>query len=300
MVKEGRPRRGSLQFSPRKRARSLLPRVRSWSDVPGVKGFVGYKVGTLTVMVRTTNPNSPLAGKSVAKVATVVETPPMVLRSVRLYKKTPYGARVFGEFANPQELEGVEADFLRFMFETQPKLAGFPKKRPEEVEIEYGGSLEDAISFVSENIGKEIHFKDVFSQNEFADFTGVTKGKGLQGPVKRFGVKLLSHKTEKSRRKPGSLGPWTPKKTPWQVPMAGQMGFHTRTEYNKQILKLGSGLNPKGGWKHYGLVRSEYALVLGTLPGTPKRPLIIRKPSRPSGGSPYELLGVVVDGKVVS
>jgi len=35
-----------------------------------------------------------------------------------------------------------------------------------------------------------------------------TKGKGFQGPVKRFGISLRSHKSEKVIRGPGSLGPW--------------------------------------------------------------------------------------------
>lgn len=300
MVKDGKPRRGSLQFSPRVRAKTQLPRVRSWPEADGMLGFVGYKVGMLTARVATKNAQSPMSGKKLARAVTVIEVPPMILRAVRLYEKTPYGSKVLTELTNEKDFKGAEADFARLVFETQPRLAGFPKKLPEEVEIAYGGDLEATMKFASENLKKEVRFSDVFSVGGFADFTGVTKGKGLQGPVKRFGVKLLSHKAEKSRRKPGTLGPWTPKKTGWQVPMAGQTGFHTRTEYNKQIIKLGNGdMNPKSGWKRYGLVKSDYALVLGTLLGPPKRALMIRKPLRAGGKIPYELQGIIVDGKVV-
>ena len=299
MVKDGKPRRGSLQFSPRKRARKALPRVRSWPEAEGVMGFIGYKVGMLTAVVKTTNSESPLSGKKISKAATVVEVPPLVLRAVRFYKKTEYGSKVTGEIANVKDLAGAKADSVRLIFETQPKKAGFPKKLPEEVEIAYGGDVEAAAKFAAERLNKEVRFEEIFALGEFADFTGVTKGKGLQGPVKRFGVKLLPHKAEKSRRKPGSLGPWTPKRTPWQVPMAGQMGYHTRTEHNKQILKIGSGeINPKSGWKRYGVVKSDYVLILGTIPGPAKRTLVIRKPSRANGKIPYELQGMVMDGGI--
>jgi large subunit ribosomal protein L3 len=299
MVKDGKPRRGSLQFSPRKRARKPVPRVRSWPESEGVLGFVGYKVGMLTALVQTTNSDSPVSGKKVSKAATVVEVPPLILRAVRFYKKTPYGSKVVGEVANAKDIGAVEADAVRFIFETQPKKAGFPKKLPEDIEIAYGGDPESAKKFAAENLGKELRFGDIFSQGEFVDFTAVTKGRGFQGPVKRFGVKLLPHKTEKSRRKPGSLGPWTPKRTAWQVPMAGQTGYHARTEYNKQIIKLGHGdINPKSGWRRYGVVKSDYALILGTVPGPAKRTLMIRKPSRNNGKIPYELQSIIMDGGV--
>jgi large subunit ribosomal protein L3 len=276
----------------------MLPRVRSWPEAEGVLGFVGYKVGMLTVMVKALAAQSPVAGKPRSKPATVIEVPPMILRSVRLFKKTPYGSKIITEVTNEKGLSGVEADFARLVFETQPKLAGFPKKLPEEIEIAYGGDLESVVKFAAENFNKELKFTEVFSAGEFADFTGVTTGRGLQGPVKRFGIKLLHHKAEKSRRKPGSLGPWTPKRTPWQVAMAGQMGFHARTEYNKQILKIGNGdINPKSGWKRYGVVKSDYALVMGTVSGPPKRALVIRKPTRAGGASSYELNTVIIDGE---
>ena len=40
------------------------------------------------------------------------------------------------------------------------------------------------------------------------DFHCVTKGKGYQGPVKRFGIQIRARKAEKTKRGPGSLGSW--------------------------------------------------------------------------------------------
>lgn len=294
MTKEGTPRRGSLQFTPRKRAKRLLPRVRSWAKGEGVLGFIGYKVGMTTAMVVTTNPQSPFAGREVVKAATVVEVPPMILRAIRLYKKTPYGNKLITETSNVKDLP--DADFARLVFEAQTKKAGFPRKTPDYAELAYGGDLEATVKFFTENINKEIKVSEIFKDNDFLDITGVTKGKGLQGPVRRFGVRLLPSKVEKSRRKPGSLGPWTPERTPWQAPMAGQTGYHTRTEYNKQILKIGEKLNPKSGWKRYGKIKSEYMLVLGSVQGPAKRTLVLRRPHR-KGGYAQNLQHIIMDGE---
>ena len=299
MTKEGRPRRGSLQFSPRKRARKLNPRVRRWTHGEGLQGFVGYKVGMLSAFVNTTNEASPMSGKEIIKPVTVIEVPPMVLKAVRTYKKTPYGAKVAGETADVKSIDPAKADFARHIFLTQPEKAGHPTKMPEVVEIAYGKDMSSLLEFASANMGKEVKFPDFFKPGEMIDVTGVTKGRGFQGPVKRFGIKMLPSKTEKSRRKVGSLGPWTPKRTPWQVPMAGQTGYHTRTEHNKQVLKVGEGINQKSGWRRYGVVKSDYVVVMGSVMGPQKRQIKLKKAIRPAKDTEkYRLLKLVLDGEV--
>ena len=65
--------------------------------------------------------------------------------------------------------------------------------------------------------------------------------------------------------------------------MPGQMGYHQRTEYNKLILKISDNLdeiNPKSGFKGYGLVRTKYILLDGSVPGPRKRLIILRKPKK--------------------
>ncbi len=303
MVKEGRPRRGSLQFSPRKRSKKMIPRVRSWANFEdGLQGFIGYKVGMVTAVVKSTNPKSPVSGKEIMKAATVVEVPPLFLRGVRLYKKTVYGAKIINEANSKKKISELKTDkakYAHLLFETQAKKAGFAKKTSEIVEIGFNGTVDEVIAYAKEHIDKEVKFSEVFSENTFFDVTAVTKGKGLQGPVKRFGVKLQFSKTEKARRKVGSLGPWTPQRTPWQVAMAGQTGFHTRTEYNKQILKLTSKFNSNAGWKKYGVTKGDVVLVLGTLPGPQKRAIRFRKPIRANKKAfTYELSKVIVNNEV--
>ena len=298
MAKAGRPRRGSLQFSPRKRAKSLNSRVRNWPHGEGLQGFVGYKVGMLSAFVNTDNAQSPMTGKDIVKPVTLIEVPPMILKSIRTYKKTHYGAKIITETSDAKSIDAGKVDFARLMFQTQPSKAGHPAKMPNSVEVAFGKDLAEIIGFASKNIGKEVKFSDFFESSQMLDVTGVTRGRGFQGTVKRFGVKLLPSKAEKSRRKVGSLGPWTPKRTPWQVPMAGQTGYHTRTEHNKQVLHIGEGLNPKSGWHRYGVIKSDCVIVLGTVQGPQKRQLKLRKAIRsPKGDSRYSIQKLIIDGE---
>src|SRR3989344_1819643 len=87
MAKSSRPRYGSLQFYPRKRASRFLPSV-NWDVVKGegVLGFIGYKVGMATAMVKDSTPKSMTPGKKIAVPVTILEVPAMKIYSVRFYK----------------------------------------------------------------------------------------------------------------------------------------------------------------------------------------------------------------------
>ena len=78
-----------------------------------------------------------------------------------------------------------------------------------------------------------------------------------------------------SRRNPGSLGAWRAQgHIMWRVAHAGKMGYHLRTEYNKQLLKIGTKpeeINVKGGYLQYGNVKSTYVLLKGSVAGPQKR-----------------------------
>ncbi|MCD6229816.1 MAG: 50S ribosomal protein L3 [Candidatus Diapherotrites archaeon] len=175
-----------------------------------------------------------------------------------------------------------DADELRLIVYTQPKQAKI-KKTPELGEIGVGGSIEEAFNYAKDMLGKEINASDVFSEGEFLDVKAVTKGKGFQGPVKRWGITIQRPKATKKRRHIGSVGPWHPAKILWTVPMAGQMGFFNRTELNKKLIKIGEDgkeITPKGGLVKYGEVNSKYVLVAGSVPGPKKRLIALRKAIR--------------------
>ena len=298
MPKYHRPRRGSLAYSPRKRARSEVPHIKSWVEdggKPKLQGFAGYKAGMTHVLVIDYRPTSTTSGKEVMVPVTVVETPPLKVVAIRGYTETPYGLKTLTEvwtenldrdlsrrIALPKKKpergwEDLEdADDIRAIVHTQPKLVpSIPKKKPELMEIRIGGgAIEERLEYAKQILGKEVRVKEVIREGDMLDAIAVTKGKGFQGHVKRWGVKLLSHKNSKHRRMIGTEGSWTPSWVQPTVPQAGQMGYHQRTEYNKRVLKIGENgeeITPAGGFPHYGVVRNEYMIIHGSLPGPAKR-----------------------------
>jgi large subunit ribosomal protein L3 len=77
----------------------------------------------------------------------------------------------------------------------------------------------------------------------------------------------------------------------WQTPQLGQVGYHQRTEYNKRILKVGTNgaeVTPAGGIINYGLVRGDYVLIKGSVPGPSKRLIRFRDPIRYNKAQPGE------------
>lgn len=313
MAKASKPKRGSLAYSPRKRAPRPYPRVSSWPESEAIRlqGFVGYKAGMTQVFMIDDRKTSLTAGQELAVPATVLEIPPIVIGGVRLYEKRPKGLQALTEIwakempkqlkrkikppknydpekkleeAEKQVREGRVAE-VRAIAVVQPWKANIPKKKPEIVEIRIGGkNIQEAWEYGKGLLGKEVRASDVFKEGEFVDVIAITKGKGTQGPVKRWGIKVLPRKTRKGQRQVGSIGPWHPPAIMWSVPMSGQMGYHQRTEHNKRILKIGNDgveVTPKGGFLRYGPIKSDYLVVSGSVPGTSKRLVYLRHATRP-------------------
>ncbi len=294
-----------MQFWPRKRANRPVARVRSWakSDKAELLGFAGYKAGMTHVLVEDTRPKSLTKGEKITLPVTVIECPPIKIATVRFYKRN-IGLKLVSEvFLKPdkdlskkinlpkkeatklEDMNTDEFDEIRVNVHTMPKLTGIGKKKPEFFEIALGGGKEEALSFVKENVGKEISVKDIFSQGQLVDTHVITTGKGYQGPVKRFGVAIRSSKSEKVKRAAGSIaGGWKAHgHMMYRVPDAGQMGYHTRTEYNKQIIAIidePSQVNPKGGFVRYGDVKNTFVLIKGSVAGPKKRIIRFCKPIR--------------------
>ena len=67
MVEITRPRRGSLAYSPRKRAKSQVPKYKSWPEYEGepkLQGFAGYKAGMTHIIMVDDRKTSPSAGRT--------------------------------------------------------------------------------------------------------------------------------------------------------------------------------------------------------------------------------------------
>ena len=174
---------------------------------------------------------------------------------------------------------------LRLLMATQPRLAKHGIKAPEIIEVRIGGgSIKDRFEYGKKMVGQEIKVADFIKEGQAVDAIGITKGKGIQGPVKRWGIRRKIHKARKTVRQVGSIGGWTPHYVMYSVPRAGQMGFHQRTEYNKIVMKVGnngSEITPKGGFLRYGVVNSDYVALKGSVPGTRNRLILIRLAMRP-------------------
>jgi large subunit ribosomal protein L3 len=301
MPKHHTPRHGSLQFYPRVRAKKMLPRV-SWKaiskDKTGLLGFIGYKVGMTSAYVRDNTPHSLTKGQRITVPVTILECPTIKILSIRFYKKNKLLGEVLNENldkelkkkiklpkkVNKKISDYTDYDDIKLIVYSQVKKTTI-KKKPDFSEIGLFGSIEEKLSFVSENLSKEISIKDFISEG-IVDIRGVTKGKGTQGPTKRFGLKLRSHKDEKGLRGPGSGGAWHPARVDYTQPMAGQMGFFTRVDYNNKIINIGNinenDVNPSPGFKRFGKIKGDYIILQGSVSGALKRPLIITAPIRPS------------------
>lgn len=312
-----RPRRGSMAFWPRVRAKRIYPRIKTWPKIDQIipVAFAGYKVGMTHAIIIDNRKNSHLYGKEVQIPLTIIETPPLRVLGLRVYKKTTEGLKTLTEIISqefdgrvlrkiktlkPSEKTEIEEELLKkshlvkLIVHTQPWLAGIGKKKPEVFEVPLGGS--DPLKqyeYAKSLLGKEIKITDVFKEGELVDVIAITKGKGFQGVVKRFGVKIYPkpHKTDKKARAVQSKGAWGMRRIFPTTPFPGQMGFHRRTEYNKWIIKISENpneINPKSGWVRYGLVKSTWIALKGSVPGPKKRLIILRKAIRPDPKIPNE------------
>ncbi|RLJ03412.1 MAG: 50S ribosomal protein L3 [Candidatus Aenigmatarchaeota archaeon] len=242
-----------------------------------------------------------------SKSVTVIEVPPLFVAGARFYREIEERMEAIGEVYSDNipknfkevlntskrkidEFEG--ADDVRLIVATQPFSAGLSKKKPDVFEVGLGGTFEEKMNYVKEKLGKNLDISEVFEEGEYVDVIAVTKGKGFQGVVKRYGVKIRGRKDEQHHRQIGIMGPRGVARVLYTVPQPGQMGYHRRTEYNKYIVKIGDNpdeVNPKGGFIRYGLVRSKYVLLRGSVPGPKKRLVMMRKSIRGKGKRRVEI-----------
>jgi len=313
--KKHAPRHGSLAFLPRKRAAHIKGRVRHWLDHSediNFLGFAGFKAGMTHIAYIEDQRNSPYFGKELMKPVTLIEVPPLILIGVRVYREDDYGKYVLGELftkeinnfltrkINIPDFEKYNFDEIkenllnkinntceiRGIFQTQPYETSIPRKKPDIIEIKVNSNKDpvEEFNFALNYLGQEIRARDVLTEGELIDVIAITKGKGFQGPVKRFGIKILTRKNNKIKRAVACIGPWHPARVLYTVPRPGQMGFHQRTEYHKRIMLIGENeeeINPKGGLINYGKIKGDYLLVLGSVPGPKKRLIRLRKTIRP-------------------
>ena len=112
------------------------------------------------------------------------------------------------------------------------------------------------VDLASVEVGQELK-ADVFAEGEFVDVTGISKGKGFQGVIKRWGQSRgpMSHGSRYHRR-PGSMGSIQANRVPKGKRLPGHMGNETVTIQKLEVVKVDAERN--------------VILVKGSIPGPKK------------------------------
>ena len=320
------PHRGSLAYLPRCRAKTMEARIRAWpkvnSDEPRLLAHAGFKAGCVQIDNIDDREKTPNHGKQLVSLGTVIATPPILIIGIRGYSIDPRGrhaefdyyadnlpkyiSRFFKvkENSSPnseKSLKKIKEIFA--IIAVTPKNAGLSQKKPYIFEASVkGGDIKKQFTFLQKLLGKEVKIDQVFEVGTTVDTAAITKGKGWEGPITRWGVKRKQHKSRKSVREVGSLGPISPQYVMYTVPRAGQRGFHQRIEYNKRIMLMDNTenskfkINPDGGFKHFGNVNGDFVIVRGSVPGTYNRLIKLRSQIRkaPSKINKPNVLEVVI------
>ena len=180
-----------------------------------MSGLIGKKVGMTSIFDEN--------GKNIPR--TIIEAGPCVVTQVRTKEVDGYDALQLG-FDDKAEKRATKAELGHF------KKAGTSVKKKV---VEFQG-FED-----NYKLGDTITV-DFFTEGEFVDITGVSKGKGFQGVVRRHGfggVGQTTHGQHNRLRAPGSVGASSyPSRVFKGMRMAGRMGAEKVTVQNLKVLKV--------------------------------------------------------------
>ena len=205
-----------------------------------MSGLIGRKIGMTSIFDEN--------GKNIP--CTVIEAGPCVVTQVRTNAVDGYEALQLG-FDDKTEKHATKADLGHF------KKAGTSAKKKV---VEFQG-------FEGEfKLGDNITVA-VFSEGEFVDVQGVSKGKGFQGVVKRHGfggVGQATHGQHNRLRAPGSVGASSyPSRVFKGMRMAGRMGGENVKVQNLRVLKV--------------VAEKNLLVVKGAIPGCKNSYVIIQK-----------------------
>ncbi len=203
-------------------------------------GLIGKKIGMTSVFSAE--------GKNIP--CTVVEVGPCVVTQIKTVEKDGYSALQLG-FEDKKEKHTTKAEMGHFA-----KSGSTPKRH-----------LAEFKDFAQEyKLGDQITV-DLFTDKDFVDVIGTSKGKGFQGVVKRHGfggVQQSTHGQHNRLRAPGSIGACSyPAKVFKGMRMAGRLGGDSVTVQNLQVLKV--------------IPENNLLVIKGSLPGCKGAIVIVNK-----------------------
>ena len=204
-------------------------------------GLIGKKVGMTSIFNED--------GKNIA--CTVIETGPCVVTQVKSNETDGYTS-VQLAFDDKKEKNTSRAEQGHFK-----KAKTTPKRKVVEFR-----DFEKEVS-----LGETLAASDIFTEGEWVDVTGTSKGKGFQGVVKRHnfsGVGESTHGQHNRLRAPGSIGACsTPSRVFKGMRMGGQMGNDRVLVENLEVVKV--------------LPEKNVIVVKGSVPGAKGGYLILTK-----------------------
>ena len=205
-----------------------------------MSGLIGKKIGMTSIFDEN--------GKNMP--CTVIEAGPCVVTQVRTNEVDGYEAVQLG-FDDKTDKNATKADL------GHAKKAGTSVKRKV---AEFKGFDEEY------KLGDQITVEH-FTEGEFVDVAGTSKGKGFQGVVKRHGfagVGQATHGQHNRLRAPGSIGAASyPARVFKGMKMAGRMGGDTVKVQNLRVLKV--------------VTEKNLLVVKGAVPGHKNTYVIIQK-----------------------
>jgi len=182
-----------------------------------MKGMIGRKVGMTQVFDEQGN----------VIPVTVIQAGPCFVTQVRMAERDGYTAVQLGfEETKPQRLTKGQLGHLQ-----KTKLPALRILREFRIKNGDAGELEE---------GSEIKV-DIFSEGEFVDVVGTTKGRGFAGTIKRHGFNRQpkTHGQSDRERAPGSIGMCaTPGRTLKGQRMGGRMGNDRVTVENLRVVRV--------------------------------------------------------------
>lgn len=204
-------------------------------------GLIGKKIG-MTSLFDDNGKNLP---------CTVIELSPNVVTQIKTSEKDGYEAVQlgYGERREKSTNAALAGHFKKAKVTPKQKLVEFSELPVEDIKP-----------------GASITASDVFAEGEFVDITGITKGKGFQGVVKRhgFGGSEVTHGQQSMRRAPGAVGAGAdPSRVFKGMKMAGRTGASQVSIENLRLLKVDDEKN--------------LIVVKGSVPGPKNSLLIISK-----------------------
>lgn len=204
-----------------------------------MSGLIGKKIGMTSIYDNS--------GKNVP--CTILQVGPCIITQIKTEEKDGYSSFQLGfDDKTKESNKATQGHFKKSKSSPKRKLVEFSG---------YEGEFK---------VGDKINV-DHFIEGEYVDVTGISKGKGFQGVVKRHGFSGVgdsTHGQHNRNRAPGSIGAGSdPSRVFKGMRMAGQTGSAKVKALNLKVIKI--------------MTEDNLLLVKGSVPGHNNSYIIVQK-----------------------